>query len=225
VSCEHAVNTVPTEYEILFAPHQDLIKSHRGIDFGALTIALAFHKNFNCDFVQANATRLLIDCNRSLSHRQCFSEVTVSLSKEEKEKLIQLYYLPFRNEVKNCIKKHIQQRKQVLHLSIHSFTPALNERERNTDLGLLYDPKRIFEKALTRRWQQQLQQQDANLRVRMNYPYRGISDGFTKELRKQFADSDYGGIEIEANQKLVENTKFLHYISTLLTQTLKLLIQ
>lgn len=224
VSCEHAVNTVPEVYQPLFAPYLHLLDTHSGIDFGALFIAEDFKKIFNCDFVQAEATRLLIDCNRSLSHRQCFSKVTSSLPKEEKAILIQQYYLPFRQQVENNIKKHLQKGKQVLHLSVHTFTPYLNGLKRNTDIGLLYDPKRVSEKTLARRWQQQFKQEDRNLRVRLNYPYRGITDGFTAVLRRQFLNDDYIGLEIEANQALVEDLKFLRYLSSLYIQTLKPLL-
>src|SRR5258708_5592617 len=111
ISCEHAVNTVPKAYQTLFEPYQHLLQSHRGMDFGALEIALAFRAHFECDFRQAQATRLLIDCNRSLKHRTCFSEITATLPQQEKALIIQQYYLPFRQDVENRIKMHIQQRR------------------------------------------------------------------------------------------------------------------
>lgn len=221
LSCEHAVNTVPKAYYALFAPYQALLKTHRGIDFGALALAMALNKRFNCDFVQAKATRLLIDCNRSLSHRQCFSEVTRPLPQAEKTQVIQHYYLPFRQKVEHYIKKHIEQQRQVLHLSTHSFTPLWKECQRHADLGLLYDPKRLSEATLARGWREQLRQQDRRLKVRMNYPYRGSSDGFTTALRKQFAGKDYLGIEIEVNQSLIEDKKRFNALINLLSETLK----
>jgi hypothetical protein len=39
----------------------------------------------------------------------------------------------------------------------------------------------------------------------MNYPYLGISDGFTCELRKKFLEQDYVGLEIESNQALMSS--------------------
>lgn len=222
ISCEHAVNSVPETYQPLFKPYQDLLQTHRAIDFGALAIATYLSKQFHCHFIQANTTRLLIDCNRSLSHRQCFSEITAPLSQEEKNRLIEQFYLPFRQAVETNIKKYIQQGNLVLHLSIHSFTPELNGSKRNGDVGFLYDPKRSTEKKLTAHWQKELKQVDTHkLRIRLNYPYRGISDGFTTALRKQFFDEDYAGIEIETNQALVEDVKFMDYFSNLLAQTLK----
>jgi predicted N-formylglutamate amidohydrolase len=223
ISCEHAVNTIPATYQKLFAPYQELLETHRSIDFGALEIASDLKQMFNCDFVQAQATRLLIDCNRSLTHPHCFSEITASLPLAEKQQIIQQYYLPFRQEVEQKIKRCIAQGQQVLHLSIHSFTPIFKMTNRNADIGLLYDPRRMSEKVFAKHWQQQLKQYNHWLRVRMNYPYRGVSDGFTSALRKQFSDQDYIGIEVESNQALVQNEKTLVILTDALATTLNIL--
>lgn len=224
VSCEHAVNTVPVAYQKQFAPYPHLLDSHNSIDFGALSIARYFQQVFNCDFIQAQATRLLIDCNRSLTHPRSFSEVTIGLPQAEKQQLIQQYYLPFRQEVIAKIKDQMAQGRQVLHLSIHSFTPILNAIERNADIGFLYDPRRVSEKTIARDWQQQLKQYNPQLRVRMNYPYLGVSDGFTSALRKQFPDQDYAGIEVESNQALVQDEKTLAKLAEAFATTLKALL-
>lgn len=225
LSCEHAVNTVPETYKTLFAPYQHLLNSHKGIDFGSLTVAKVFASFFKCDFVHAHATRLLIDCNRTLGHPNCFSEITKPLPKNEKELIIQLFYQPYRKKVENYINNHIQQGKQVFHLSIHSFTPIFNDFERNTDLGFLYDPKRAAEKSLARAWQQRIKPLNQQLRVRMNSPYHGTADGFTTGLRKRLADQDYIGVELEINQKLTTDLVFLNYLAELLTQTLQALLK
>ena len=148
ISCEHAVDTVPEEYLPIFQPFNELLNSHRGIDFGALTIAKHLKETLPCDFVQAHTTRLLIDCNRSLNRPSCFSEITTPLPQEEKIKIIEQYYRPFREQVINLIQKNINQKLQVWHLSIHSFTPVMNNIIRNTDIGFLYNPQRSSEKSL-----------------------------------------------------------------------------
>lgn len=45
VSCEHAVNTVPQAYRNLFAPHLELLETHRGFDLGAQSLALFLVSN------------------------------------------------------------------------------------------------------------------------------------------------------------------------------------
>lgn len=224
LSCEHAVNTVPEKYQSLFAPYKALLQTHRGIDFGALTVTQYLSQHFSCNFIQARTTRLLIDYNRSLYHRQCFSEITRPLPQIEKNQLIEKYYLPYRQEVEKRIKEEIKDGSQVLHLSVHSFTPIFNEVIRNADLGLLYDPRRASERLLAKLWQQELRKLNSALRVRKNYPYRGINDGFSTALRKLFADKDYIGLELELNQALVDNAQALSSVSELLAVSLKSLM-
>lgn len=224
ISCEHAVDTVPELYLPLFAPYKALLNSHRGIDFGALAIAEHFKEQIPCDFVQATSTRLLIDCNKAINHPRCFSEVTKDLSSTEKQIIINGYYRPFREQVITHIKKHIAREFKVLHFSIHSFTPVLNNIVRNADIGLLYDPQRPSEKILARQWKVELKKLSPEYRIRMNYPYKGISDGFTSAMRKQYASEDYMGIEVETNQALTTNVQNLNTLKNILTTSLLKLI-
>lgn len=220
ISCEHATDAVPEAYLNLFKPWQELLTTHRGIDFGALEIAQYMQKKISCNFVQATATRLLIDCNRSLGKTGCFSEVTQGLPQTEKQKIIDCYYTPFREHVFNDIATPIAQGLQVIHLSIHSFTPVINGTKRHADIGLLYDPQRVLEKKLARQWQLELKHIAPEYHVRMNYPYKGTSDGFTTFLRQQFTPAQYIGIEVESNQSLTTNDRALSNLKNILTLSL-----
>jgi len=224
LTCEHAVNTVPAQYAALFAAFQHELNSHRGIDFGVLAIGEYLKESLHCEFFSATATRLLIDCNRSLTHRHCFSEITRPLSILEKEQIIQNYYSPYRESVESYIKTRIENGEQVWHLSIHSFTPVFNDIVRSTDIGLLYDPRRENEKIWAKRWQQQLRQQAPSLRIRLNYPYKGISNSFTCDLRKKYPIESYAGMELEINQTLVNDNQSLAYTAYTLSKTLKRLL-
>ncbi len=224
ISCEHAVDNVPEAYQPLFAPFKNLLASHRGVDFGALAIAEHLSKQISCDFIQATTTRLLVDCNKSINHHRCFSKVTRDLPSEEKQKIMDLYYWPFRQQVMTSIKKHIEHGLQVWHLSIHSFTPVLHDMVRNADIGLLYDPQRPPEKILARQWKIEILKQTPIYKIRMNYPYQGVSDGFTSMMRKIYPSDQYVGIEVEANQALTQTTQNLDTLKNILTISLLKLI-
>lgn len=220
VSCEHAVDTIPEQYLPLFVPFKALLASHRGIDFGASAIAENIKEQIPCDLVQAVVTRLLIDCNKSLNHPRCFSKVTRDLPSDEKQTIISNYYLPFRQQVMALIKQHIERGSQVWHFSIHSFTPVMNNIVRNADIGLLYDPKRLTEKMLAKQWKIEITKQSSQYKIRMNYPYKGISDGFTSAMRKQYTSEEYVGIEFEANQALTQNALTLDTLKNILSISL-----
>ena len=223
ISCEHAVNTVPPAYAHLFQKHKSLLQTHRAIDFGAIDIATHLKHHFNCDSTSATVTRLLIDCNRSLTHPHCFSDLTNGLPDAEKQTLINQYYLPYRQQTEALIKGHIGRGYQVFHLSCHSFTPVFDGVTRNAGIGLLYDPKHHGEKEVARLWHGILSQK-TDYRVRMNYPYRGTSDGFTSELRKRYPESDYLGLELEVNQTLVNDKASLSRLTNALSDSLSELL-
>ncbi|KTD19134.1 N-formylglutamate amidohydrolase [Legionella lansingensis] len=225
LSCEHAVNTVPEKYTKYFAEYKDVLQTHRGVDLGALTIANHLSQVFACDIVCAQATRLLIDCNRRLSNPYVFSEITRNLTSEEKAHIIQEYYLPFREQLISTVRKHINAGQQVWHLSIHSFTPVFNDLVRDADIGLLYDPKRSDERMLAKEWQLRLKSHSSALRVRMNYPYRGVTDGFTSFLRPEFTNDEYLGLEVEANQALTTHPEASSNLCDTLAVTLKTLLR
>lgn len=225
ISCEHAVNTVPKAYLDLFKGHEDVLRTHRGIDLGALEIAHHLSQIFACDYTQATVSRLLIDCNRSLTHPHCFSTFTAHLTVEQKQTLIDQYYLPFRQKTEQFIQTHVDNGAQVLHLSIHSFTPELNGIQRNAGIGLLYDHARHGEKEVARIWRGLLLQQTPTYRVRMNYPYHGNSDGFPTAMRKRYTEHDYLGFEVETNQALLHDKTSREAVAQVFSSSLQELLQ
>jgi predicted N-formylglutamate amidohydrolase len=120
-------------------------------------------------------------------------------------------YVPYRREVETFVRDAAANGQRVLHVSSHSFTPALDGVVRRGDVGLLYDPSRRGERELCVRWQAAAQRALPGLVVRRNYPYLGRSDGLTSWLRKRFADDAYLGVELEVNQKHVADSgRFPH---------------
>ena len=201
VTCEHGGNRIPARYWPLFRKHRDALESHRGYDPGALTLARELAKAYGAELVFSTTSRLLVELNRSPHHRQVFSEISKTLPPEERERVIGRYYEPYREWVQAQVAGAIERGERVLHVSSHSFTPSLNGEVRRADVGLLYDPKRGAERALSAGWLTALRAAAPRLKVRRNYPYRGDADGLTTHLRRLHKDADYAGIEIEVNQK------------------------
>lgn len=206
LSCEHAVNYIPDAYAALFWPFHGRLNTHEGMDFGALETAQYMQQIFSCTLIHASTSRLLIDYNRSL-HNHCFSSISNNLLPQEKEEVITTYYLPYRQKIISQIDEIVAAGNRVLHCSIHSFTPIFNNEVRNAELTFLYDPKRGLEKEWARKWKDQIQKETNHYRIRMNYPYKGVSDGVTTAMRTRYAPEDYIGLEIEINQALVLNNK------------------
>jgi len=202
LSCEHGGNRVPPEYRYLFKNNQHILDSHRGLDIGALDVARKLARSLDTPLYYSQTSRLLVDLNRSLHHRNLFSEFTKQSGKEIRTAILDEHYHPYRTQVKLKVHDSIASGRGILHLSIHSFTPELGKQTRDADIGLLYDPARKHEKAFCRHLRTVLQK-TSELRVRLNYPYRGNADGLTTSLRKSFPAAHYMGIEIEINQTLL----------------------
>ena len=203
ITCEHGGNEVPEEFRHIFAGCEEVLATHRGYDIGALEVAERLAARFDAPHFASQITRLLVELNRSPHHRSLFSEYSKSLPPEQREDILRRFYHAYRDRVRNAVRDQIDGSGQVLHVSVHSFTATLNGTTRNADVGLLYDPTRQQETEWCRSLQTALRQRYPRYRVRRNYPYRGIADGFTTFLRKIWPAEQYLGVELELNQGLL----------------------
>ncbi len=203
VSCEHAGRSVPAAWAASFEGLGALLDSHRGWDPGALELGRQLADAFDVPLHAATTTRLLIDTNRSIGHRELFSEVTARLPPAQHREIVERYYRPYRDAVEGEVAGHVAAGRRVLHVGSHSFTPVLDGVARRADVAWLYDPRRPAESALAAAWMTALARRAPQLRLRRNYPYRGRGDGLTALLRLRHPDDAYAGIELEVNQAIV----------------------
>ncbi|MEJ7643842.1 MAG: N-formylglutamate amidohydrolase [Chryseolinea sp.] len=221
VTCEHGGNMIPPAYNHLFTNASEVLKSHRGWDPGALEIANELSRHLNAPLLKCEATRLLVEPNRSLFSESLFSEYSARLTAAEREEVLKGYYHPHRSSVEKWIEASIGR---IVHLSVHSFTPVLNNITRLVDVGLLFDPDRSNEALFCRKYRDALMTLLPEKTISFNAPYKGIDDGFTTHLRTVFDDDKYLGIEIEVNQKYTEpmvNEEIVDALKRALDSTLR----
>ena len=211
LTCEHASNRLPAAFKK--AVPADVLMTHRAYDIGAVQVfrkLVRFAKpEFSCE---GKFSRLFVDLNRTITNKSAFSEYYETLECRDKplaEKAkaqATAYWQEYREKVESFVASSVgspslpKQTAEIVHLGIHSFTPVLNGKVRNTDIGILYDPARPQECAYARVIKDEIKRRYPAMKVRFNYPYKGTSDGLTTTLRKKFGPQ-YVGIEIEINQK------------------------
>lgn len=201
ISAEHASCSVPEEWARLFVGHADLLQSHRGWDPGTPELGAALSAAFRAPLLAGEVTRLLVDLNRSPGHRQHFSEFTRVLPVAEQAELVRRYWQPHWS----AYREHIERSpSRLVHLACHSFTPIMNGKRRNADIGLLYDPGRAGEQALARRIAEAIRALRPALKVRMNYPYRGTANGMGQQHRRWFPETRLLTLELEINTSLLQ---------------------
>lgn len=218
-TCEHGGNDIPEKYYYIFNNGFEDLNSHKGLDYGVLDL-LNYCEDLSDFTIKNSISRLLIEFNRSLHHPKLFSKYSKVLSIDVKQYIINTYYSPYRNMVRNKILEFIKSGEEVVHFSFHSFTAVLKGEIRNTDIGILYDPSIISEKEHVHLFKELLHDEDAKLKIRYNYPYLGKADGFTTSLRKEFP-ALYSGIELEVNQKYSFENKFPEELKNTIYNALK----
>ena len=214
LTCEHASNKLPAAFKK--AVPAEVLKTHRAYDIGALAVfrkLVKFAKpEFSCE---GKFSRLFVDLNRTITNKSAFSDYYEALeasdqaAAEKAKAQATAYWQEYRTAIEKFVESAIKPKTraakpapEIVHLGIHSFTPILNGKVRNADIGILYDPARPQERAYANVIKDEIKRLYPAMKVRFNYPYKGTSDGLTTTLRKKFGPQ-YVGIEIEINQKLL----------------------
>lgn len=220
LSCEHASAALPEGYQDMFeGREQAILWSHRGWDPGALRLAHMLEEVLEAPLVQGQWTRLLLDLNRSAGNPDRWSDYSRSLSEAKRDELEALIFKPYWNSLYREIENAIKRAGRVLHLSIHSFVRVFNNRERDVDVGVLFDPVRCGEKLFSNHLCSQLQARGGDrFRIFQNVPYAGTEDGLTGILRTHFSDEQYLGIEIELCSDLLEEKKSIGEVGACLAE-------
>ena len=204
LTCEHASYHIPKAYQAYFDAGDVLAPSHQAYDAGAFQLYTFLCKQLKVSkLFYGKVRRLIVDLNRSLTHKQLFSKGIRQLPLEVQQHILQRYYHPYYQSIYKYLDRQSKST-QVLHVAIHSFTPCLNGVARNNDIGILYDPSRIQEKELAKQWKACFKPE---FKVRNNYPYLGIADGLATQLRRRYPKQQYLGFELECNQDLLNQPK------------------
>ena len=200
ISAEHASRHVPEHWQALFAGHGGVLDSHRAWDPGSREMAASLSSALGAPVLEGRVTRLLVDLNRSAGHPRRFSEFSRGLPERQKQELVDRYWQPHWN----CYRDHLETLSgQIIHIACHSFSPAMDGKARNTDIGLLYDPWRQHEAHYCRTLGKALRTALPDLTVHMNQPYRGVSNGMGQQHRRYFGDARLITLELEINQRLI----------------------
>jgi len=193
LSCEHASWAAPEGV----AP-EAVLRSHVGWDAGAAELARALQGALRCPLHLGERSRLWVDLNRSADAAIPTRSFGVDLPANERLSAAQRgARLAVWERFRDAVRAEVGEG-PTLHISVHSFDPALDPERRTYPVGLLFDPARAFEVDVATRWQGLLLARGFD--TRLNEPYLGVDDGHTTALRRALPDARYAGLELELNQ-------------------------
>jgi predicted N-formylglutamate amidohydrolase len=211
LSCEHGGNRLPRGF-----PRADALGAalgtHRGWDPGALGLARHMASRLGAPLRYSTISRLVVEPNRSAGHAQLLSEWSRALPPPEQRRLVAQYHARHRARVRRAVEGAREGgTRAVVHVGVHTFTPELDGAVREVDIGILLDPASALEARVAQGWMEALGPGFAPtgrpLRILLNEPYDGRTDGLTTSLREHFAalgGAPYAGLELEVSQGLLD---------------------
>jgi predicted N-formylglutamate amidohydrolase len=203
LSCEHASWTLPPGVDLGVPP--DVLRSQASWDHGAYEIAQRLGDGVGLPVHAGQFSRMFVDLNRAADHPDVVPLVSFGaevpgntrLAPGDRAARIAMFHAPYWAAVRHEVAARLRDRGAVLHLSSHSFDPALDPANRTYDFGVLYDPAHAFEAELAERLLFQLRR--AGLDARANQPYGGRGPAICTSLRLEHAGARYAGIQLEAS--------------------------
>lgn len=209
------------------------LDSHRGWDPGSVEIGEQLARELDAPLVVQRVSRLLVECNRSLGHPALFSEFSLGLSEAERAVVLERYWSHHRDAVRRHVDAappgltvvHLgvhtftsawKGRRRPTDIGL------LYDPRRRTEADLARRWRRELERLVGGEgWSGGVAVGGAvdasdgpergsarpvaleGLRVHLNRPYRGWTDGLTTTLRREHYETRYLGIELEVSQRLV----------------------
>jgi predicted N-formylglutamate amidohydrolase len=203
ITCEHAGNEVPAQIKTPTDLSKKLLSGHSAYDIGAFAVAREMAKRMRAGFFFFTITRLLIDANRTFAKSKPLAKRTSHLNKSEIA-FLKKSFNRYRDAIFSWVKTSVMKAgpSRVVAVSVHSFTPIMKGKTRQTDIGILFRPKVEKEVQFARAVRKNLRRLLPGYRIHFNRPYRGFTDCFINDLSDRYLKNErFVGVFFELNQK------------------------
>lgn len=142
--CDHGNNAIPIALAKLGLDDENLRK-HIAYDLGALQVATLLAKRFNAPLIWQNYSRLVVDCNRQLDHPQLIPLLSDHIMipgnkgflEKDYRRRVSAIFLPYHDQIRQIIEARCDRNLETTLISIHSFTPIMDNYERPWHIGVL----------------------------------------------------------------------------------------
>lgn len=201
LTCEHASRALPPKHRAPAPRERAVLRTHWGWDIGAWLLAVAVARRLRATAVGARFSRLLVDLNRPVQDETLVRREAegVHLSWNTRlggagiERRMLRYHVPYHEAVDRAILGRLARGVRPLLLSMHTFTPCLDGRRRDFDMGVLFDRS----EECARRLGAGLEAR--GYRVRYNEPYSGRA-GMMYSIHRHAIHHGLSCLELEVSQ-------------------------
>jgi predicted N-formylglutamate amidohydrolase len=145
--CDHASKRIPRQLKQL-GLNDEQLHGHIAWDAGALAVATELSARLDAPLVQANYSRLVIDCNRALTSTESIltvsDDIVIAANQQiddiARQRRQQEIFLPYHRTIEELLDK--RRHPAPVLLSIHSFNPVIQGRPRPWEIGVCYGQDR-----------------------------------------------------------------------------------
>ena len=145
--CDHASNRIPRQLGQL-GMNAEQLHSHIAWDAGALAVASELSARLDAPLVQANYSRLVIDCNRSVTSRESIlavsDDITIAgnqhIDDRERQRRQKEIFWPYHRKIEGLLDR--RHHPAPILLSIHSFNPVIQGKPRPWEIAVCYGQDR-----------------------------------------------------------------------------------
>ncbi|MFV2093330.1 MAG: N-formylglutamate amidohydrolase, partial [Hyphomicrobiales bacterium] len=217
LACEHAANYIPAEFNNL-GLSDTALTNHIAWDPGAREVARAMALRLDAPLVEQHVSRLLYDCNRPPAAPSAVSVESetqkipgnIGLSEQDRQLRIDRFYEPFRATLTACL----DQRRDPVIVTVHSFTPVFLGVKRLVDIGILHDADTRFADQMLK-----VTEAEKALVVARNDPY-GPDDGVTHTLVEHGLSRQLLNVMLEIRHDLIDDAASQQSMAERLSQWL-----
>ncbi|WFU07598.1 N-formylglutamate amidohydrolase [Rhizobium sp. CB3090] len=204
IICEHASRTLPAYFGDLGLSIEAL-SSHIAWDPGALAVARKMSGNLDATLVHQRFSRLVYDCNRPPESAGAMPEISEiytipgnqHLQAADRQARTDALYVPFHDRIRALLNERAAREQETVIVTVHSFTPVYNGKQRAVELGILHDEDRwLADRMLDAAAEAPL------YRTERNQPY-GPEDGVTHTLKLHGLANGLHNVMIEVRNDLI----------------------
>lgn len=224
VICDHAGEAFPEKLNFLGITDGDR-KKHITYDIGTKWIGEYIGEKLNAVTFVANYSRLVVDVNRDESRDDFMPQISDNIiipgnrniSSEEKWARIDEIYLPYQNSIRSCVDEFLKHKIGPFLLSIHSFTPFMNGKDRPWEIGILWSEEHSIPKDIIK----SLRDNNPELSIGDNEPYSlKAGKDYNNTVELQATSRGLPSLVVEFRQDMVDTKEKAQKMADILLESL-----
>ncbi len=198
LGCDHGGNAVPEGLGTLGIDRAHLW-DHIGYDIGAAAVACGVAERLGATAVVAQYSRLIVDCNREPGLPTAIPAesdgipipANRGLSEPDCEARTNTFFWPYHQALGNTLGRRRRAGVVPILITVHSFTPTMNGRERPWHVGVLWHRDTRIADRLRAAFAR-----ETDLVVGKNEPYSGTDHGYTIQMHGETTGIPHAALEI-----------------------------